>query len=86
MLVFTFHNNQRILTTFGQESYLELKCLLPQAEHDCSEMNYSIQFQGCTKAQGDVYSMTMVQMAVNETVVYVLMLTLLNEELDYSEF
>jgi hypothetical protein len=81
ILALTLHNNQRIPTASRQESYWELKCLITQVEHDCTEMSYSIHFQGCTKVQGGMYSMTMMQIAVNENVVYVVMFTLLNEEL-----
>ena len=64
MLTLTFHNQQRILTASEQEFYLELKCLIPQIEHGCTEMNYSIHFQGCTKMQGGMCTMTMTQMAM----------------------
>jgi hypothetical protein len=86
MLTLTFHNHQRILTASGQKFYLELKCLIPQMEHSCTEMNSSIHFQGCTKTQGDMCTMTMEQVAVNVNVVYVVMVTVLNEELDTLNF
>ena len=82
MLALTFHNHQRMLTASGQESYLELKCLIPQKEHSCTEMNSSIHFQGCTKAQGGMCTMTMKQMVMNVNVVCVVMVTVLSEELE----
>jgi len=51
-------------------------------EHSCTEMNSSIHFQGCTKAQGDTCTMTMKQVAVNVNVVYVVMVTVLSEEME----
>lgn len=82
MLTLTFHNHQRILTASGQEFYLELKCLIPQMEHNCTEMNSSNHFQGCTKTKGDTCTMTMRQVAVNVKVVYVVLVTVLSEEME----
>lgn len=82
MLTLTFHNHQRIVTASGQDLYLELKCLVPRMEHSCTEMNSSIRFQSCSKAQGDMCTMTVKQVAVNVNVVYVVIVTVLSEELE----